>query len=143
MHFFFQKILDVTIRRCPPASYTILAEPNSDQLFTFVIFLKQLHQIFVFILNTKKLKFSLPLELQSGTWSKIQLLCASQLDGSTNKNMIARTIYHSEKIPFKTCKLKHILFALNIYHMILYRVHLVRGKIKKNTTLSEQLQYQI
>jgi hypothetical protein len=124
-------MLDVTIRRCPPATYTIIAEPNSNQLFTFVIFLKQRLQIFVFILNTKKLKLSLPLELQSGTWSEIQLLCASQLESSTDKNMIARTIYHSEKIPFKTCKLKHILFARNIYHMMLYRVHLVRCKIKK------------
>lgn len=132
----------MTIRRCPPASYTIIAEPNSNQHFTYVIFLKQRLQIFVFILNTKKLKLSLPLELQSGTWSEIQLLCASQLDGSTNKNMIARTIYHSEKIPFKTCKLKPILFALNIYHMKLYRVHLLIGKYKK-FKLSEQFLYQI
>lgn len=95
--------LNVTVLRCPPASYTITQSDNkSSEVFTHVIFLKQPNKTFVFILNSFKLTFPLPLNLESGTCTEIQMLRLSQQNCSTNKHMIAVTVHHSHVVSFKT-----------------------------------------
>ncbi|XP_071173489.1 phytanoyl-CoA hydroxylase-interacting protein-like isoform X1 [Mytilus edulis] len=98
-----KKPMNVTVLRCPPATYSIVqSDSNSSDGFTHVIFLKQPNQTFVFILNSFKLTFLLPPTLKSGTWTEIQMLRLSQQNCSTNKHMIAVTVQHSHVISFKT-----------------------------------------
>lgn len=107
MYYFInlQKPMNVTVLRCPPASYTIIqSDTKSSEVFTHVLFLKQPNQTFVFILNSFQTIFPLPLNLESGTWTEIQMLRLSRQNCSTNKHMIAVTVHHSHVISFKTCK---------------------------------------
>lgn len=98
-----KKPMNVTVLRCPPASYTIIqSDTKSSEVFTHVLFLKQPNQTFVFILNSFQTIFPLPLNLESGTWTEIQMLRLSRQNCSTNKHMIAVTVHHSHVISFKT-----------------------------------------
>lgn len=115
--------MNVTVLRCPPATYSIAqSESKSSEGFTHVLFLKQPNQSFVFILNSFKLTFLLPLTLESGTRTEIQMMRLSQQNCSTNKHMIAATVQHSHEISFKTCKYKNVNLVFHFFKHIFQKV---------------------